>query len=148
MLLAIVFAGPLVCLLCCCALEVAALQRRWLAWGSLALAWPACVNANMHNALTTPPTPPCPAITANTYTRTHGPQSITFDTYSNLNQGLQQYVSVIIGDGSQEYDHDKDGGDVKLAGCEVSFPPLVRGLARFVGARWPHYERAPCPTLC
>jgi len=47
--------------------------------------------------------------------------SITFDTYSNLNQGLQQYVSVIIGDGSQEYDHDKDGGDVKLAGCENAF---------------------------
>ena len=48
-----------------------------------------------------------------------GFQGITFDTYSNRNQGLQQYVSVIIGDGSQSYDHDKDGGDVKLAGCEV-----------------------------
>lgn len=46
---------------------------------------------------------------------------ITFDTYSNRNQGLQQYVSVIIGDGSQSYDHDKDGGDVKLAGCENAF---------------------------
>eukprot|EP00039_Didymoeca_costata_P019342 m.337146 g.337146 ORF g.337146 m.337146 type:complete len:332 (-) comp18061_c0_seq1:134-1129(-) len=46
---------------------------------------------------------------------------ILFDTYSNLHQGHQQYVSVIIGDGKQEYDHDKDGGDAKLAGCNYKF---------------------------
>jgi len=48
---------------------------------------------------------------------------ILFDTYSNLNQGHQQYISVILGDGKQAYDHDKDGGDAKLAGCEFNFRP-------------------------
>ena len=38
-----------------------------------------------------------------------------------LAQGHQQYISVILGDGQQQYDHDKDGGDVKLAGCEYDF---------------------------
>jgi len=46
---------------------------------------------------------------------------ITFDTYSNVNQGHQQYVSVILGDGTQKYDHEQDGGDIKLAGCANSF---------------------------
>ena len=46
---------------------------------------------------------------------------ILFDTYSNMNQGHQQYISVILGDGKQVYDHEKDGGDSKLAGCEFNF---------------------------
>lgn len=46
---------------------------------------------------------------------------VLFDTYSNLNQGRQQYISVVIGDGKQHYDHDRDGGDIKLAGCEYDF---------------------------
>jgi len=46
---------------------------------------------------------------------------VLFDTYSNMNQGHMQYISVILGDGSQEYDHERDGGDAKLAGCEYNF---------------------------
>lgn len=46
---------------------------------------------------------------------------IFFDTYSNVQQGHSQYISVIFGDGNIGYDHDKDGGDAKLAGCSVDF---------------------------
>lgn len=46
---------------------------------------------------------------------------IMFDTYSNVQQGHSQYISVIFGDGKTGYEHDKDGGDAKLAGCAVDF---------------------------
>ncbi|EDQ84557.1 uncharacterized protein MONBRDRAFT_34633 [Monosiga brevicollis MX1] len=46
---------------------------------------------------------------------------IFFDTYSNVQQGHQQYISVMIGDGEQAYDHDVDGGDAKIAGCPLRF---------------------------
>jgi len=46
---------------------------------------------------------------------------IFFDTYSNTNQGRQQYISVMLGDGTQHYDHDKDGGEAKIAGCSQRF---------------------------
>mmetsp|Transcript_12137 Transcript_12137/g.31184 ORF Transcript_12137/g.31184 Transcript_12137/m.31184 type:complete len:333 (+) Transcript_12137:34-1032(+) len=49
---------------------------------------------------------------------------VFFDTYSNFKQGHSQYISVMYGDGSPLYDHDKDGGDAKIAGCSVDF----RGL--------------------
>ena len=44
-----------------------------------------------------------------------------FDTYSNMQQGHQQYISVMVNDGTQAYDHSKDGGDAKLAGCPLDF---------------------------
>eukprot|EP00048_Salpingoeca_helianthica_P016896 m.234710 g.234710 ORF g.234710 m.234710 type:complete len:327 (+) comp19730_c0_seq1:117-1097(+) len=57
--------------------------------------------------------------------------AIFFDTYSNLQQGHQQYISVMINDGTQSYDHSKDGGDFKLAGCPIEF----RGKEHNVFAR-------------
>lgn len=41
--------------------------------------------------------------------------------YSNFKQGHSQYISVMYGDGKTKYDHDKDGGDAKIAGCAVDF---------------------------
>eukprot|EP00051_Salpingoeca_urceolata_P000709 m.35524 g.35524 ORF g.35524 m.35524 type:complete len:327 (+) comp10931_c0_seq2:8205-9185(+) len=46
---------------------------------------------------------------------------IFFDTYSNKQQGHQQYVSAMIGNGKTSYDHSQDGGDAKLAGCWFDF---------------------------
>jgi hypothetical protein len=42
---------------------------------------------------------------------------IFFDTYSNVQQGHQQYASIMIGDGNQVYDHERDGGEAKIAGA-------------------------------
>lgn len=41
-------------------------------------------------------------------------QGIFFDTYSNVNQGHDQYISVMLNDGTASYDHDRDGGDNKV----------------------------------
>jgi mannose-binding lectin 2 len=41
---------------------------------------------------------------------------IFFDTYSNVQQGHQQFISVMLGDGKTAYDHDRDGGEAKVAG--------------------------------
>eukprot|EP00053_Salpingoeca_punica_P013338 m.120413 g.120413 ORF g.120413 m.120413 type:complete len:340 (-) comp16177_c1_seq6:893-1912(-) len=58
---------------------------------------------------------------------------IFFDTYSNVQQARGQYVSAVIGDGKISYDHNKDGGDIKLAGCHSKFRGLDHyGYARFV----------------
>lgn len=46
---------------------------------------------------------------------------VFLDSYSNTLQGHQEYISVMIGDGVQEYDHNNDGGDVKIAGCPINF---------------------------
>eukprot|EP00041_Stephanoeca_diplocostata_P009070 m.137986 g.137986 ORF g.137986 m.137986 type:complete len:330 (-) comp17591_c0_seq1:133-1122(-) len=46
---------------------------------------------------------------------------VMFDTYSNMKGGHSQYISVILGDGETAYEHDKDGGDAKIAGCAVDF---------------------------
>lgn len=56
---------------------------------------------------------------------------IFFDTYSNMQQGHGQYISVMVNDGTQAYDHSKDGGDAKLAGCPIDF----RGKEKPVFAR-------------
>jgi lectin, mannose-binding 2 len=56
---------------------------------------------------------------------------VFFDTYSNMQQGHQQYISVMINDGTQSYDHGRDGGDHKLAGCPIEF----RGKEHNVFAR-------------
>eukprot|EP00049_Salpingoeca_infusionum_P007837 m.126702 g.126702 ORF g.126702 m.126702 type:complete len:339 (+) comp13841_c0_seq1:33-1049(+) len=46
---------------------------------------------------------------------------IFFDTYSNVQQGHQQYISVMVGDGKTHYDHENDGGNAKIAGCAMQF---------------------------
>jgi len=62
---------------------------------------------------------------------------IFFDTYSNVQQGHQQYASVMVGDGNQVYDHDRDGGDAKIAGVPEATP----------GARTPGAGVPRCPPL-
>ena len=63
---------------------------------------------------------------------------IFFDTYSNVRQvcelllieaqclfwhgqSHQQYISVMVNQGTESYDHENDGGNQKLAGCHINF---------------------------
>lgn len=50
--------------------------------------------------------------------------AVFFDTYSN-HQGEHNhghpYVSAMLNDGTREYDHDADGTQTELAGCQASF---------------------------
>ncbi|CAH3158123.1 unnamed protein product [Pocillopora meandrina] len=49
---------------------------------------------------------------------------VFFDTYSNHNGEHQHdhpYISVMVGNGSLHYDHDRDGTHSQVAGCSQSF---------------------------
>lgn len=50
--------------------------------------------------------------------------AVFLDTYANQNgpHGHQHpYVSAMVNNGSQKYDHDRDGTHTELAGCEAKF---------------------------
>ena len=49
---------------------------------------------------------------------------VFFDTYSNHNGPHNHghpYISAMVNNGSQHYDHDRDGTHTELAGCEAQF---------------------------
>ncbi|CAF4579769.1 unnamed protein product [Rotaria sp. Silwood1] len=50
--------------------------------------------------------------------------AIIMDTYSNRIDNynhIYPYISAVINNGSLHYDHDRDGADLNIAGCEAAF---------------------------
>ena len=61
--------------------------------------------------------------------------TVVFDTYANQN-GVHShghpYISVMVNNGSQHYDHESDGVHSELAGCECKFRGLEHGARALV----------------
>lgn len=67
--------------------------------------------------------------------------AIFLDTYSNHNgphNHPHPYISAMINNGSLHYDHDKDGTNTELAGCEAPF--RNKDYDTFVAVRYQNYK--------
>jgi len=69
--------------------------------------------------------------------------AIFFDTYSNHNsQKTFPYIYGMVNNGSLHYDHEKDGANTELAGCEASF--RNKDFDTFVAVRYQNYKLTVC----
>lgn len=67
--------------------------------------------------------------------------AIFLDTYANNNgphNHPHPYISAMINNGSLHYDHDKDGANTELAGCEAPF--RNKDFDTFVAVRYQNYK--------